>query len=347
MTFGAPTAGTLLLLILASLFSFAAVAKFLDVSGTRSTLDEFGVPHPLQAPLALALPIGELALALALLVPPLGRAAAAVAGGVLVALGAVLAYQLLQGRSPSCNCFGSASARPIRWRTVARNAVLASVAGAAAWAPSAERLARLTLPVPVGSVALVGTVALAACYASLRREHAALLARIQAAELQRARVSTTEPGGLPVGSPAPRFELPGVDGRTHTLEELMGRALPVVLLFTDPKCKPCHALLPHVAAWQVEHAGRATIAVIGRGPMEGNVAKAVAHSVQNFLVQSNVEVVSLYGVSSAPSAVVVRPDGTIGSPAVTGAPQVHDLVMSLVERPGGAGQAPRPTAAPA
>ena len=331
-----PTASSLLLLGLASLFVFAAVAKLLDRAGTRSTLEAFGVPEALRAPLALALPAGELALAFALLVPPLGRMAAAAAAGVLAGFGAVLAYQVVRGRSLSCNCFGRTAARPIGWGTVARNALLAAAGAAAAWGPSARLLEGLAMPVPVGSLALAGGVALAACYASLRRDHAALLARLQAAELPRTPAPAAEAAGLPVGAPAPLFELAGVDGGTHTLEGLMARALPVVLLFTDPRCKPCTALLPRVAAWQAQHARRATVAVIGRGPMEDNVAKAAAHGVRDFLVQSNAEVVRAYRVSSAPSAVVVRPDGTIGSPVATGAPQVADLVTALVGPPAAA-----------
>ncbi|HLL82631.1 MAG TPA: MauE/DoxX family redox-associated membrane protein, partial [Longimicrobium sp.] len=164
-----PTASSLLLLGLASLFVFAAVAKLLDRAGTRSTLEAFGVPEALRAPLALALPAGELALAFALLVPPLGRMAAAAAAGVLAGFGAVLAYQVVRGRSLSCNCFGRTAARPIGWGTVARNALLAAAGAAAAWGPSARLLEGLAMPVPVGSLALAGGVALAACYASLRR----------------------------------------------------------------------------------------------------------------------------------------------------------------------------------
>src|SRR4051794_32833896 len=56
--------------------------------------------------------------------------------------------------------------------------------------------------------------------------------------------------GLPVGSPAPDFSLQGLHGERLTLGALRAAGKPVVLLFTDPNCGPCTALLPEVRSWQ-------------------------------------------------------------------------------------------------
>src|SRR5919204_614853 len=56
--------------------------------------------------------------------------------------------------------------------------------------------------------------------------------------------------GLPVGTPAPRFAMHDVDGVEVTLEGLLALQRPVVLVFTDPKCVVCEALMPEVAGWQ-------------------------------------------------------------------------------------------------
>ena len=46
---------------------------------------------------------------------------------------------------------------------------------------------------------------------------------------------------LKLGDPAPPFELPGVDGRTHTLEDFDG--MPVAVVFSCVHC-------PYVVAWE-------------------------------------------------------------------------------------------------
>ena len=42
------------------------------------------------------------------------------------------------------------------------------------------------------------------------------------------------PEGLPIGSQAPDFELPDLDGRRHTLRDFLGK--PLVLVFFSPQC---------------------------------------------------------------------------------------------------------------
>jgi thiol-disulfide isomerase/thioredoxin len=104
----------------------------------------------------------------------------------------------------------------------------------------------------------------------------------------------------------------------------------VVLLFTDLKCKPCNELLPLVAEWQSAGAGRVNFAVVSRGSVEDNADKAAKYGVHNYLVQNSVEVIRAYAVTAAPSAVIVRSDGSIGSPVVVGSPQIIELVSTLI-----------------
>ncbi len=73
---------------------------------------------------------------------------------------------------------------------------------------------------------------------------------------------------LPVGQAAPEFSLPDLDGNPVTLAMLRSPGKPVLLVFTDPHCNPCMALLPDIAQWQREQAGHATVAVISRDTPE-------------------------------------------------------------------------------
>jgi hypothetical protein len=52
--------------------------------------------------------------------------------------------------------------------------------------------------------------------------------------------------GLPVDSTAPEFSLSGLHVETLTLDALRDLGKSVMLLFTDPGCGPCNALLTEV-----------------------------------------------------------------------------------------------------
>src|SRR6185436_20859562 len=50
-------------------------------------------------------------------------------------------------------------------------------------------------------------------------------------------VTRQEPAGLPIGSPAPDFELPDLTGKRHKLSEFRDQNL--LLLFFNPQCGYC------------------------------------------------------------------------------------------------------------
>jgi peroxiredoxin len=156
------------------------------------------------------------------------------------------------------------------------------------------------------------------------------------------------PGGLSVGERAPGFALTSLDSGPSTLEALRAAGKQVVLVFSDPSCGPCTALLPDLSRWQREHAATATFALISRGTEEANRAKRTEFGVVNVLIQDDREVAEAYRVAGTPSAVVVRPDGTIGSGIVAGADGIRQLVARINGRlvAGANGAAPQPAAPP-
>ncbi len=103
-----------------------------------------------------------------------------------------------------------------------------------------------------------------------------------------------------------------------------------MLVFTDPGCGPCAELLPEVGRWQQEYAEKLTISLVGRGSAEENRAEVSEHGVENVLLQEDWEVADAYQVEATPSAVVVSPEGTIGSPMAQGPNEVESLVAHAV-----------------
>jgi len=134
-------------------------------------------------------------------------------------------------------------------------------------------------------------------------------------------------GGLPVGSPAPEFTLPSPDGERVSLESILAaEESPLLLVFSDSGCGPCQALMPELAGWQSEHAGRLAVAVVAGGDQQGNREKATQHGLQRVLLQSEREVSEAYQASGTPMALVIGRDGLIESPTVGGTEAIRTLV---------------------
>ena len=148
-----------------------------------------------------------------------------------------------------------------------------------------------------------------------------------------------EEEGLPFGAPAPAFSLSGLYGEIMTLDALRAAEKPVLLVFSDPACGPCNALMPDVGKWQHDLTDKLTVAVIARGSLEDNREKKRQYNLTHVLMQKDNEVADAYVTYGTPTAVLVRPDGTIGSAAAGGADDIRTLVKQAVE-----GKVPVPAA---
>ena len=129
---------------------------------------------------------------------------------------------------------------------------------------------------------------------------------------------------------------------------MLSAGKPVLLVFTDPDCGPCTALLPHVAAWQRDLEKLDHRRTHLRGSVDDNRAKAAEHGASRVFIESGDEVSSLYEAQVTPSAVLVDPDGMIASPRVAGEPDIRSLFESTVAAAGrlnvvDGGSRPRPT----
>jgi uncharacterized membrane protein YphA (DoxX/SURF4 family) len=140
-----------LMLVLATTFVLAAIAKLRDrVSFERVLVAVVG--RSAARPLSFAVPVGELALAAALIAGVRPRAVALLTLAVLVAFSWALMRLRGRPRQAPCNCFGSNASDPAAG--LVRNAALGALAvvlvlaphGGAAWShPPAELVAAATL----------------------------------------------------------------------------------------------------------------------------------------------------------------------------------------------------------
>ncbi len=333
-------------LVLSAVFLVSGIAKLIDRPGSRQAVQDFGVPAALAGPSAILLPIAELAVAVALLVRASAWYGALGALLLLLLFVAGISVNMARGRAPDCHCFGQLHSEPVGWRTLARNGVLVVIAAFVAWWGRTDAGLSTTgwLTDRTGferAVLIGGLVALALFVAQgwlllhLLEQHGRLLIHLDEIEARGTAggiapaIPAVPTVGLPVGTPAPTFALAGLYGETLTLDALRASGKPTLLLFTDPNCGPCNALLPTIGRWQREMT--ATLALISRGAPEANRAKSTEHGLTHVLLQRDREVAESYQSTATPSAVLVQPDGTIGSPIAIGADAITQLVAGITE----------------
>jgi thiol-disulfide isomerase/thioredoxin len=331
-------------LIVAAVFVVSAVAKLADRVGTRTAVREFGAPASLVRFLAIVLPLAELTVAALLIHAATRTVGGAGALGLLVVFSAAISVRLARGDAPDCHCFGQLHSAPVSWKTLARNGMLAVLAGTAltaglagdtpsavAWIGNLDTTAVLALVTAVTAVALAAGVM---AFLSLLRSYGRVLLRLDEFERRLAaaglgdeeeQVGLPELGQAP-GTTAPAFVVAGTDGAAVSLTDLLAPGLPLLLLFTSPSCGPCKALLPDVAAWQDEHADRLTIAIVNSGDREASIAEAQENGLERVIADHDLAVYEAYQASGTPSAVLVASDGTIASYVAAGADSVRQLL---------------------
>jgi thiol-disulfide isomerase/thioredoxin len=152
-----------------------------------------------------------------------------------------------------------------------------------------------------------------------------------------ARSDDVPSAGLAVAAPAPRFTLPSLAGSRVSLDVLRSAGLPVALVFTDPGCGPCAALLPDIVRWQSDLAKRANVVVVGR--QDEQLREVVGDAdLARVLVQEDRELSDLYHAPATPSALIVTADGRIGSPVAQGAEAIRDLLSAVGQAAVGAAE---------
>lgn len=129
--------------------------------------------------------------------------------------------------------------------------------------------------------------------------------------------SSLERDGLKAGTEAPGFELDDVRGGKVALEDYRGRR--VLLVFSDPHCGPCDALLPELARLQDE----ANLILIGRGEREENRRKAEQHGLDfPVVLQKGWNLSKQYGIFATPVAFLIDEEGVIARDVARGKDEI-------------------------
>jgi peroxiredoxin len=183
----------------------------------------------------------------------------------------------------------------------------------------------------------------AVCWAlyGLFRQNGRLLLRVEALEAAAATAPLAQPdrafadrslarsrierAGLAAGTIAPAFRLPALDGGDAALTDYSGRWL--LLVFSDPDCAPCQALLPRLA-----RAARKTdieVLIVSRGDAEANRRKlADAGVTLRVALQRQWEISRLYAKFATPIGYLIDPQGRIADTVAAGAADILALLSN-------------------
>lgn len=317
-------------LALAAVFLTAGVAKLLDLRGARRNLEGFGVPPRAAAAAGPMLAASEFVVGVALIPESTARWGAVGALLLLMTFAVGIVRAMLRGEDPDCGCFGKLYSAPAGGTTLWRNLALAALAVLVVWRGPDISLGDWVAARSAAELAAVGAAAAALALAlRLSSKNRALKRALEEAP----EAPSKEPGspGLPVGTPAPGFELSGIRGEQRSLESLRAGGRPVVLVFFDPKCGPCKPLVPRLAQWQASLADKVAIAVIADGSLEATQAswnRYAPGADSEVLLEEKQEVTRAYNIDAWPAAIAVGRDGNIASePAFW-----PDTIEALVRR---------------
>lgn len=324
---------------LAAILIVAAVAKFIDLRGARSILAGFRVPPRLAAVLAPLLPVAELLIGLALIPGVAARWGAIAAVAMFLMFAAAIGYAMSQGRNPDCGCFGQLHSAPAGGTTLARNLVLAAVAAVVVVdGPGPEPgpwFEARSMAEFVAVAAVLGMLALGALALRQRSRVKALEAAVAAApEAPVEEAAATRTYGLPLGTPAPGFELATLKGEKRTLDDLLSGSRGAVLIFFDPTCGPCKPLIPHITRWQAVLSETLSVAVISEGTFEWTELVWSGYAAE-VLLEVEQEVTQAYNMGSWPSAIAIGSNGRIAHDPVFTWDGIEVLIKRMLQDPSG------------
>jgi thiol-disulfide isomerase/thioredoxin/uncharacterized membrane protein YphA (DoxX/SURF4 family) len=338
-------------LILAVVFGVAAIAKFYDRPGTEKALRDFGMPGMSVRFGALALPILEIFSALLLIAPMTAWYGGFFSLALLTLFSAAIVWVISQGKRTECHCFGQVSSKPVGWLSLARNLVfliLAAVIVANMTRATFIYLMQLMNDAMGSGEALAyvmgfgGLIFLGVIIHYLRRfvyAQSELLEELQTRRpdngesKHRHHEHMTSPDeGLPIGAPVPDFELPDMQGRAVSFEQLLMRGKPMLFFFISPTCAPCKALLPEIGKWQEEFAGKVEFIFVSTGSAEENGAKLPQLGGQIHLLQKKREVAELFKAKWTPTAVLANSLGEIAGRPAAGDTAIRGLFELIKEK---------------
>jgi uncharacterized membrane protein YphA (DoxX/SURF4 family)/thiol-disulfide isomerase/thioredoxin len=330
---------TVATLILAAMFMVAGIKAFTGRKAYLAMLSEFGVPAALRRQVAVTLTVCELLIGTTLPIPFFNNAAAVAALCLLGCYTCVIAYALISGKRPNCNCFGQLSQKPISPTTLLRNAVFMLLSALIVWREDA-RVAKLGLDISTSAVLVGGIIVVQAwLLLHLLMQNGRLFLKIDTIEMQlkaagfdnwAPNANMAEHNGLPIGSLAPDFAIESAfDGKRTLFSRVRDSDMLTVLIFSDAACGPCKDMLPQVARWSRQYGAVLKLLIITT-MSDKPAADLYGQLADITYIQNARDAAALYDAAATPSAVIVSREGSVASTLALGENQIRDLILAIV-----------------
>jgi peroxiredoxin/uncharacterized membrane protein YphA (DoxX/SURF4 family) len=331
----------LIRLFLAAVFIVAGVGKLLDLEGSKKSVIAFGTPEDLAKTMSIAIPFAEIVFGVCLLfVSTAWIGSVGVFLFLLVFIGGMI-WQLAQGNAPDCHCFGAIHSEPVSRKSLTRNIIFAVLAlilvmqGRNQGLNIADLTNENALQLFFG-IATVGFLGAVVFYLKkISEQQTQIMRRIEVLELTSSEGAPVEHEhntnpyeSLPIGSPAPDFVLPDINGREISFETLLADAKPMLFFYVSPTCTPCEALLPEIEAWAGDLRDKVSFIFLSSGKAEENIKKFGA-GLGRILLQDYREVVEKFNIRWTPTAVFVNTSGAIASHLAVGDTAIRELVEKI------------------
>ena len=177
--------------------------------------------------------------------------------------------------------------------------------------------------------AVLGPTAILTCSATREGRRTRLPTAIrERSPLRRCASSRINRDGLKAGTQAPEFTLPGLDGKEISLKSFRGR--PLLLVFSDPECRPCNDLMPELEAIH-RKTKDLQVLVIGRGDLQANRDKAKKLGLTfPIALQRSWEISRAYGMFATPIGYLIDEDGVLVEDVAMGGNKI--LALSTQRR---------------
>lgn len=337
-------------LILAAIFSLAGIGKLLDLKGSKKAIQDFGIPAVLAKPLAVFLPVAEILVALLLLSVQTSWYGAIGAVLLLAIFIGGMTVQLVKGEAPDCHCFGQIHSEPVSRNSLIRNTIFAALAlflvvsgksdqGLSLF-NSADNFEEGNFMQFIIGLAIVGLLGgIVYLLKQISDQQLQIIRRIEILELtgaggeggrsvEREGVSHPE-RSLLIGSRAPDFVLPDLDGKDVSFKNLLAKGKSLLFFFVSPNCNPCGALLPEIDTWQKELKEKVNFVFISTGKAKENAEKLTGKTFRQVLLQKDREVAEQFGALWTPTALLINTDGTVASRIAAGDAAIRELVGKI------------------
>ncbi len=303
-----------------------AVAGFNKLSAprkTRQSMARFGVPKQLTGLVTTLLPLAELSVALGLAYPVTVYVSAITALALLSIFTIAICVNLALGRKPDCACFGSFQPAAISLCSVGRNLVLVlTCVGLLVGGPSHSfsRIARPEVSWPIEVLWTLGLGVIACTVVGWLRF---------GARRRTSPMPPVRPKGVQAGASMPSFSIRLLNGAVVTREWLSRGGRSVLMVFTHPACKQCVEILSRLARLQKDHEERMSTTVFVLGDADASRRFIGEHLINLAAADEEARVTRLFGVAGVPSAILIRPDGTVAREAAVGTAAVLNLVTQV------------------